>query len=82
MIKTTVYFNESEFAKLKRIAEKDGRVNLASLIRQAVKDFVHSYTKKPKDHFAFTRKLLRRKPSTSSFGDPVEFQRKMRSEWR
>lgn len=82
MIKTTVYLNEGEFAKLKRIAEADAYHNLAGLIRQAVKDFVSAYVKKPRDRFSFTKKLLKQKPRASSFGDPVAFQRKLRSEWR
>ena len=82
MIKTTVYLNEGEMEKLRRIAQEDGRVNLASLIRQAVKNFVHAYIKKPHDRFVFTKKLLKQKSRLSSFGDPVAFQQKLRSEWR
>ena len=81
MIKTTVYLDEHEFAKLKEIASGDKRHNLAALVRQAIKNFIGSY-KKPTIAFAFTRKLLKQKARRSSFGDPVAFQRKLREEWR
>lgn len=39
LIKTTVYLNEGEFTRLKRMAKEDSQENLAGLIRQAVKNF-------------------------------------------
>lgn len=79
MQKTTVYFEAVELQSLKRLAVNRPKTNLATLIRQAVREFLarHQTTA----GHPVLRKLLRAKPRAASVGDPVVFQQAIRSEW-
>ena len=79
MKKTTIYLGDRELRALKVLATKMVGGNAATLIRQAVSDFLRK--KKQKNTFTFFKKILHQKPSHTSFGDPVEYQRLLRKEW-
>ena len=79
MKKTTIYLEEKELRELKILAARIPHGNAARLIRQAVRDLLK---KGPdKSEFRFLRKTLRQKPSPTSFGDAVDYQRSLRKEW-
>jgi len=48
-LKTTVYLDSDDYARLKAIARAEGKPP-ASLVRQAVAEFAARYGKKPKSH--------------------------------
>ncbi|MCC6271982.1 MAG: ribbon-helix-helix protein, CopG family [Deltaproteobacteria bacterium] len=81
MQKTTIYLDDKELKELKVLAAKLTRGSAADLIRQAVREFIHTKKSRPAC-FAFLKKHLRKKRSPTSFHDPVSYQRSLRKEWR
>lgn len=80
MHKTTIYLDEKDLRALKMLAAQSPQINVVTLIRQALRDFLNKMTQRP--HFSYLKKLLKKKPSSTSFGDGVSYQRSLRKEWK
>ncbi len=78
--KTTIYLDDKELKDLKILATRLTKGSAADLIRQAVRDLLR--TKSQPASFKFLKKHLVKKPSRTSFGDAVSYQRSLRKEWR
>lgn len=79
MTKTTIYLEENLLSGLKRLSVGKAPTSVAKLIREAVREFLtKNESKRPTSHL---QKILKQKPRTSSFGDAVAYQRRLRSEW-
>ena len=79
MVKTTVYLDENELRDLKIMAARSHKANVAGLIREALRDLLRN--RRQKTSFPFLKKILRLKPSRTSFGDAVDYQKALRKEW-
>lgn len=79
VVKTTVYLDENELRDLKILAARSHKANVAGLIREALRDLLRN--RRQKTSFPFLKKTLRCKPSRTSFGDAVGYQRALRKEW-
>ncbi len=79
MPKTTLYIPDHDFRLLRRTAAETGRT-LTSLIQEAVRRLLRA----PKPFSAPRQFLAARGLSRKSnpFGDAVQYQRELRSEWR
>ncbi|MBI3541621.1 MAG: hypothetical protein HY073_05745 [Deltaproteobacteria bacterium] len=80
MQKTTIYLGERELQGLKTMALQTQGRSCATLIREAVQEYLRK--KKGKPIFKFLRSQLHQKAHKSSFGESVSYQRNLRSEWR
>lgn len=80
MHKTTIYLDPKDLRTLKMLAAQSPQVNVVTLIRQALHDFLKKV--KQTSHFPFLKRLLKRKASATSFGDAVSYQRSLRKEWK
>ncbi len=83
MHKTTLYLEDELLHRLKKRSMGSSRKeSIAEFIRRAIRAALSLEEKKEEQNFLpHFRKLLQQKPRKSSFGDPVEFQRKIREEW-
>lgn len=82
MSKTTLYIPDDLITRLKRVALESSNHKLTFHVVQAIRDYVEKIGKKPKKRFATMLKYKGiSRNRKSDFGDPVEYQRKLRSEW-
>ena len=81
MYKTTLYLDEFEINHLKTFIEKGYGKSITDLVRLAIRFFLKN--KKNEGAFSFLKSSLKKskKIKKSSFGDPVTFQKNIRSEW-
>jgi hypothetical protein len=78
MHKTTLYIPEEDIKALKKLALDTPKKSLTHHIRTAVREYLDHR----RSHRAFETLLSARGISDGShFGDPVEYQRKLREEW-
>lgn len=80
MSKTTLYLPDHLMLELKRLVAESKRETLTSCITQAVQEFLFKRKKKPVKKSSVLLKYAG-SSKMSQFGDAVEYQRKLRSEW-
>ncbi len=79
MHKTTLYLPNADVRLLKRRAAEEGRT-MTALIREALQRFLRA--KEPPNHLEAFLKLGGSMKKNNPFGDPLEYQRKLRAEWK
>mgnify|MGYP001604577033 CR=1 FL=1 len=79
MQKTTIYLDERELRGLKTLAARVPGGTMTRLIRKAIRDLLGRGLEIPR--YSFLKKTLRKKPTLTSFGEAVRYQRALRKEW-
>jgi hypothetical protein len=77
MIRTIVSLDPEDKAWLERVSRRE-QVTMTQLVRRAVRRLRREYEARPT---AFER-ILRETAGTWSAGDGLDYQRRVRSEWR